>query len=247
MTAACPYPVVAVDPAVLAPLEARAARLPPPSDEGLRVVSYNVLWGVSADSAAKKGGAKPSQAKPTAAPPLVRAAAELPVSIYGRAYREHIIGHELLGYHADLVCVQEMTEAPFQLLAARLAPHGLRAEYGHPAERSGATLASRAGATRRRCAARTRTMSMSNWTLHRCTSGYHSMTSPRCPLRWGEFWRPWISAVQPGVIIPKEEVKNQDPRSQVEYRCDRLEQGVPGGHFAAHDVSTRNHGETTVA
>jgi len=40
----------------------------------------------------------------------------------------------------QIVCLQEMTEVPFRLLAARLAPLGLAAEYGWPAERSAATL-----------------------------------------------------------------------------------------------------------
>ena len=150
-TATCPFAVMAIAPAVLTPLESRAAMLPPASEDGLRVVSYNVLWGVSSDSAAKKDAAMPDklpQQKGGGSMPSVDASTtpisavdELPCSIYAAAYRQHVLAHELILYRADLVCVQEMTEVPFKLLAARLAPHGLRGAYGHPtAGRSGVTL-----------------------------------------------------------------------------------------------------------
>ena len=101
MSSSCAHAVVELDPAILAPLESRASSLPPSPAAGLRVVSYNVLWGVSAESAAKKGGRRAS-APPAAPTRPIRTLAELPVSIYAAAYRQHVLAHELLAYCPDV-------------------------------------------------------------------------------------------------------------------------------------------------
>ena len=139
VTGECAFCTVAIDPAVLQPMLSRRAQLQPPPPRGVRVVSYNALWGVSADSAAKKdaGARRRRGAEP---PPVIRTSAELPVSIYAAAYRQHLLAYELVGYEADVICLQELTEAPYRALAARLAPHGLAGSYGYPSSRAQTTL-----------------------------------------------------------------------------------------------------------
>lgn len=82
MTASCAQRVVAVAPSVLAPIAARQAQLPARCQ--VRVVSYNVLWGLSSDSILKKGERwhRPATCAPSTP---MRSLAELPVPIESAA------------------------------------------------------------------------------------------------------------------------------------------------------------------
>ena len=148
-SASCAHPVLTVEPRAFAPMEARQAQLrSSPPARGLRVVSYNVLWGLSTESVLRKGGwsvdlmrsggTAPSHpsAPGCASSALQRdlhhvaAASQLPVPLESAAYRQLLLGKELLGYEADVVCLQELTEGVFRAaLQPLMAERGLVAEY----------------------------------------------------------------------------------------------------------------------
>ena len=158
--AECEHPVIGVHPAVFEPLRRRVAGLGArPEGPGLRVVTYNILWGISDRTVERRGytcavqkdaprpraadrlgnqagsptghptgngsrqtascrageeralGALPSAGAIRPAPdaPYIATASELPVSILAKDYRQHVLSHELCGYGADLICLQEAT------------------------------------------------------------------------------------------------------------------------------------------
>eukprot|EP01045_Picozoa_sp_COSAG04_P044775 COSAG04_NODE_15363_length_534_cov_0.875862_1_plen_148_part_01 len=90
------HPVLRIDPAVFIPNDERVKRMGPVEAEDLRVMSYNVLWGLSAESATAKAASW--QVTPVARESLGATASgiiadlqQLPVPITSRCYREHVL------------------------------------------------------------------------------------------------------------------------------------------------------------
>lgn len=130
-------PVFSVSPEALVPLQERLALTAQPAPVGrMRVATYNVLWGRPNDEIQKQrekhskkkdtnGGAGKIEDKKTcdARVPL-STITDLPVAIEAREYREHIALHEIRGYNADVLCLQEITGTVFTAWARVLADEG---------------------------------------------------------------------------------------------------------------------------
>ena len=62
--------------------------------------------------------------------------------IESAAYRQHVMGRELAGYSADIICLQELTEPVFNgALEPTLATQGFGAEYATPPPAASSELA----------------------------------------------------------------------------------------------------------
>eukprot|EP00038_Savillea_parva_P025610 m.48605 g.48605 ORF g.48605 m.48605 type:complete len:860 (+) comp7012_c1_seq1:42-2621(+) len=128
VVAVCEHPVHTIHPDMLAPLDKRTG-VPRPHGATLRVVTLNVQWGlgsakdhgdkapvgqsmgasVGAACAAPGGGGGGAEAARGTNGWVVRSAADLPVSLQTRHYRQHTLLRELLGWCADVVSLQEVT------------------------------------------------------------------------------------------------------------------------------------------
>ena len=132
------HPVLRIDPAVFIPNDERVKRMGPVEAEDLRVMSYNVLWGLSAESATAKAASW--QVTPVARETLGATASgiiadlqQLPVPITSRCYREHVLLRELLMYGSSVACLQEVTPGFDDFAVPMLAAHG----YGYRRIRDG--------------------------------------------------------------------------------------------------------------
>ena len=113
-----------VDPACFEPVAARAAAMAAAREpEQLRLMTYNLLWGVSFQSMVAKdkkanahpeakslgGGAAGAVEAEQPAATVIASVGQLPVPIRSRCYREHVIVRELLSFASDVACLQEVT------------------------------------------------------------------------------------------------------------------------------------------
>eukprot|EP00035_Acanthoeca_spectabilis_P026597 m.463393 g.463393 ORF g.463393 m.463393 type:complete len:760 (-) comp23017_c0_seq1:70-2349(-) len=118
----CTHPVLEVVPEMLKPLDDRVTQFSradrASAGASLRVVSYNVQWGIGspkdklASHVYSKGHSFSEQVDPDACSPpdgFLRSVADLPVPLETRHYRQYTLLREILGWDADVTCLQELT------------------------------------------------------------------------------------------------------------------------------------------
>ena len=106
-----------VSPECFRPNDDRVAALGQLEADHLRVMSYNLLWGLSAQStktkAARMGTGAAAATKVRSGTPgpggAVADLSQLPVPIKSRCYREHVLLREILAYGSTISCLQEVT------------------------------------------------------------------------------------------------------------------------------------------
>lgn len=127
---ACRYPVIDVPAETFKPLLSRVTMLEKSQgkeeDEekkntSLRVLTYNVLWGLS-QSKSNKSKKKQERDKEDNSRKqnlmlhkcVVTNRAQLPVDIESRHYRQLVLVREILAYNPDVLCMQEVTSAMYE-------------------------------------------------------------------------------------------------------------------------------------
>lgn len=123
--------VLRIDPAVFVPNDERVKRMGAMDGSDLRVMSYNVLWGLSAESATTKANTRQvtpmaSETPGTTGSGMIAHLQQLPVPIMSRCYREHVLLREILKYGSSVACLQEVTPAIDDFAVPMLAAHGYK-------------------------------------------------------------------------------------------------------------------------
>eukprot|EP00040_Diaphanoeca_grandis_P025854 m.143887 g.143887 ORF g.143887 m.143887 type:complete len:699 (-) comp30342_c1_seq1:189-2285(-) len=142
----CEYDAIMVDPVASAPRAARIALMGDvtANPDAFRVMSYNLLWGLSDEKAAAKSaefkvpnnsgddngndGGDGDKIKHDTHK-LITKCSQLPVDIRSREYRQHVLLEEITAYSADIVCLQEVISQVFDPF---LQPYLAREGYGTP-------------------------------------------------------------------------------------------------------------------